>query len=194
MLALLQQGDRKLDFHLTAAGVRRCEHDACAYQAIGLPHFATSDEGQKAYEAMLAADRDAQPKVYDLEAMNDKDRHMLAATTADTELLTRVSEYEKSHRDEHLRFWLARNEITPAEIRAGLAEDENYHVRSVIAENEITPKETLERLAEDDEYYVREMVASNPAIPPDVLGRLLQDSEDHVPDTGTRDRGLHLEW
>ncbi len=77
----------------------------------------------------------------------------------------------------HVRYIVAGNPNTPAEILCRLAHDPLYSVRRRVAENPRTPVLTLVDLARDENVDVRLAVAENRNAPEHVLAELAVDED-----------------
>jgi hypothetical protein len=106
----------------------------------------------------------------------DPDRRWGAEYTHRTDILAILSHDE----DVYVRYYVASNPQTPAEMLVTLATDKDYYVREGVASNANTPVEVLGVLAHDEDVYVRYYVARNANTPVEVLGVLAHDEDDDV--------------
>ena len=82
--------------------------------------------------------------------------------------------------DAHVRYVIAGNPHTSANVLSKLAFERNAHIRRRVAENPNTPLSVLDNLIEDPSEEVRAGLAENPNLPTRLLERLAKDSNEDV--------------
>ena len=114
----------------------------------------------------------------DIESMSTDEKINLAKNkNASPEILEKLADDE----DANVRYYVAENPKTPADILKKLArEDEESGVRQAVAYNPNTPADILKKLAEDKDDDVKWAVAANTKTPVDILKKLADDKDDYV--------------
>ena len=113
-------------------------------------------------------------------------RHSSALTCRDSGLLSIFAEDP----DDHVRWTVAKNTMTPPEVLDKLSYDHYVQVRHAIAENKNTPDYTLARLSKDEDCFVRDGVAENPKTPYAILLRLANDGTEYVRETVMKNKNF----